>query len=108
MDCADHAGAVHEVQVPLRRPVAGGDAIAGRVLQDRERGLGDEVGQAVLEARQVDDDYTDVPPGTAVLFDDLLELRNLRMTVRSGGLGPVDQQHLTEKLVSAHSSAIAI
>jgi hypothetical protein len=41
-----------------------------------------------------------------VLVDDLLELRNLRMAVRSGGLCPVDEQDFTEQIVTGQGAAI--
>ena len=77
------------------------------VLKNRQLIFCTQVGDSLLCACQVDQDDVCASQIGTVLIHDFLELRSLRMAVRSGGRGEVDDHHLAEVVCTADGGAEA-
>ena len=70
------------------------------ILQDGQLIGCTEIRNTLICARQVDQDKLCITDVCAVIVDDFLELRSLRMTVRSGGLCEVHHQNRAQEFIS--------
>jgi hypothetical protein len=100
MNEARNARAINHVNIPFGSTKTFSDTFGVCVLENGQTRARCEIGKAVLESREVDDHDLCTAQRGGVVVDEILELRNLRMTMRSGGLREVHDKHGPKELIS--------
>ena len=95
-----NARLIDDVDVPLGCTKTLGKVCLDIVLQDGQLVFSAQVRDAFFGTRQVDQDNLRPTQFGAVVIDDVLELRSLRMTVWSGGLREVDNENRAQEFIS--------
>jgi len=95
----DRSIGIDDVQIPPGRTVVFSHVVRIRVLKNGQIGQVSDLAKAADIGRQVDDDDGYIRQGCRFVFPELIERRNLRLTVRSTRLGPVDDDDLSEQII---------
>ena len=94
------ARGIDDVDVPLGCAEALCKVCLDVVLEDGKLVSCTEVRNSLFGTREVDQNNVGVSEFFAVVVDDFLQLRSLRMTMRSGGLREVDNENGSQKLIT--------
>jgi len=97
---AGRSAGIDDVDVPLRCTVALQCLGSDIVLQDGHLVFCAQIGNSIFGPGHVDHNPLGVTQFFTVVVDDGLQLRSLRMTMRSGRLRKVDHQHIAQELIA--------
>ena len=93
------SSSIHDVDVPLGSAETLCEMCIDIILKNWQLILCTQIRNALFSARQIDEDNFCIPQFCAVFIYDFLKLRSLRMTMRSGGLREIDDEHGTQEFI---------